>query len=34
MAWAYRERAAQLREQAKKSSIVLPDAPAARHRNQ
>lgn len=32
MAWAYNERAAQLREQGKKSSIVLPDAPAARHR--
>jgi hypothetical protein len=32
MAWAYHQRAAQLNEQAKKSSIVLPDAPAARHR--
>jgi hypothetical protein len=32
MAWAYNERAVQLREQGKKSSILLPDAPAARHR--
>ena len=33
MAWAYHERASQLRVQAKKGSIVLPGAPAARHRN-
>lgn len=32
MAWAYNQRAIQLRAQGKKSSIVLPDAPAARHR--
>lgn len=33
MAWAYHERAAQLRKQARKSVIDLPDAPQARHRN-
>lgn len=33
MAWAYHQRAAQLRAQAKKSSLILPAAPAARHRN-
>jgi hypothetical protein len=33
MAWAARERAAQLNQQAKKSSLILPDAPRARHRN-
>lgn len=33
MAWAYHKRAAQLNEQTRKASTVLPDAPAARHRN-
>ncbi len=33
MAWAARERSAQLNVQAGKSSLILPEAPRARHRN-